>query len=273
MAKEQRNAPSCPSGSKFSREAKACLSPAGENALTYKINRPKAGSVARPAAFDYWTASAVPASKAAERATCLVETVEYKGKAKGQAEKVVKSKDVRLPFRCPPGARARKVGAGATGASSCVVEVAPRSQKPFRCPTGTTPGTVGKGKAEKRVCEKPVEPVRDWSCGPSGNPCSTARKTCPVQFVWRDAKPNLRFCGTKLTASGQPNPKPGPGWLVPVASVQEAVKLSEEACERWSANGYKLNDNDPLIARAKAAYPKSDGLGRSRAKRRRKPRR
>jgi hypothetical protein len=94
-----------------------------------------------------------------------------------------------------------------------------------------------------------------------------------VQFVWRDGKPNLRFCGTKLTASGQPNPKPGPGWLVPVASVQEAVKLSEEACERWSANGYKLNDNDPLIARAKAAYPKSDGLGRSRAKRRRKPRR
>jgi hypothetical protein len=243
MAKK-RAAPKCPTGSKFTK--KACRDARGDNVLSYTLQRQKAskGGVARPAEFDYWTASAVSAMPGAkDRTSCVTEQVEYLGKTQGVQTKKIKT--VRLPFRCPPGAEVVKVGKGEKGKSVCMFD----------------------GKA--------VDPVRDWSCGPSNKPCGTSRKTCPVQFVWRDGKPNLRFCKTLITFEGEgadqkriTRPTPGPGWLVPVKSAQEAAKLAKEACERWTANKNTLYADDPVVKLALKAYPESGGLGGKRRARR-----
>lgn len=238
MAKAKRAAPKCPTGAVFTRgsdSAFTCALPSGENALRYEMKRPKAGTVARPAAFDYWTASAVPKTSAKERETCLTEVVKYVGKTKGQ--KTEKTKAVRLPFRCPPGAELRRPSKGSTGSAQCFLD------------------------------GKKVEPVRDWSCGPSGTACGTLRETCPVQFVWKAGKPHLRFCRSQIatsgTKTGKPIPVKGPGYLFPVTSVEEAVRLSEGACSRWRENDYKLAEDDPVVLLAKRSDPASGGLGRA----------
>jgi hypothetical protein len=189
---------------------------------------------------------------AKDRTSCVTEQVEYLGKTQGVQTKKIKT--VRLPFRCPPGAEVVKVGKGEKGKSVCMFD----------------------GKA--------VDPVRDWSCGPSNKPCKGKRKTCPVQFVWRDGKPNLRFCKTLITFKPKKredgekvdvkrivSPIAVPGWLVPVKSAQEAAKLAKEACERWTANKNTLYADDPVVKLALEAYPESGGLGgRRRARRTRR---
>jgi hypothetical protein len=241
MAKAKRDAPNCPAGSTFRDQA--CRTPSGENALSYRLKPQKAGKAgtARPAEFDYWTASAVSSMPGAkERATCVTERVEYLGKTAGVQTK--KTKDVRLPFRCPPGAEVVRVGKGELGKSVCMLG----------------------GKA--------VDPVRDWSCGPKGKPCGTSRKTCPVQFVWREGKPHLRFCKTRMTEDGLPAPAPGPGWLVPMKTAAAASKLAKEACARWSAPKYAFDEDDEVVKLAREAFPESGGLG-GRGKRRTRKRR
>jgi hypothetical protein len=57
-------------------------------------------------------------------------------------------------------------------------------------------------------------------------PCSTARKTCPVQLVFDRGQPKLRFCSKQ----GEP------GRLVSVASAEEARRVSIEACACWRKN-------------------------------------
>ena len=129
----------------------------------------------------------------------------------------------------------------------------------------------------------PDNQVYDNRCKPTGKPACELdkkkgqRKTCPVQFVWVEGKPNLRFC---LESDN-------PGYLVPVANVSEAMRISEEACAKWP---YKLKPkrkdtdeedekkepkttsrgwppgffdiNAPQIrSAAQSAYPQSQGLG------------
>jgi len=112
--------------------------------------------------------------------------------------------------------------------------------------------------------------VYDSFCaGTNSDPCGSPRATCPVQLVWVDGKPNLRFCREQ----GKP------GYLVPVTDVREAMRVSDAACAKWP---YKLgvvdradgtegeggwdpdffDTNAPeVLTAAKAAYPDRGGLG------------
>lgn len=114
----------------------------------------------------------------------------------------------------------------------------------------------------------PGDEVYDADCKGAGDPCGSSRSTCPVQLVWVDGKPNLRFCKAKKE----------PGYLVPVRNVAEAMQISDEACAKWP---YKLgaqvssggededswdadffDKNAPQIPKvARSAYPQSGGLG------------
>lgn len=194
---------------------------------TYRLKQPRGGKSATPAAFDYWTPSTVTKSTAAQRKKrgCVVETISYvskKGAKKGQTL----TKKVPLPYRCPPGSKPNEAN-------------------------GTCLGEGG----------KELEPVRDAQCGPQANPCAQSRKTCPVQLVYRDGKPNLRFC---ITAGNKK-----PGFLVPVQTAREANQLAEDACAHWRKSGKKFTKSNPAHKLAVKAYPKEKGLG-GKKKRKRK---
>jgi hypothetical protein len=99
--------------------------------------------------------------------------------------------------------------------------------------------------------------IVDSFCKGNEKPCSEARKACPVQLVWREGKPHLRFC--RLVGK--------PGYLVPVDSPEQAHQLSKKACSTWG-NWPKdfFPDNAPEIVEAAERYsPKSPwgtpGLG------------
>lgn len=123
---------------------------------------------------------------------------------------------------------------------------------------------------------KPEDETYDPDCKGSNDPCASDRSTCPVQLVWVNGRPNLRFCKTKKK----------PGYLVPVKSVSEAMRISDEACKKWpyqlSAQSVGSGEeseawdetfferNAPEIPEAaRAAYPASGGLGGVRARARR----
>jgi len=148
-------------------------------------------------------------------------------------------------------------------------ELFTRSEKKFtggRCPPG------------KSTCSADEQVFDELCRAKSTKPCESDRSTCPVQLVWVKGKPNLRFCMKKDE----------PGYLVPVNSVREALKLSDTACERWP---YKLgaqlktegseeegwdasffNKHAPnVISAARSAYPEREGLGGVSRKRRGNP--
>lgn len=62
-------------------------------------------------------------------------------------------------------------------------------------------------------------------------PCAQERKGCPVQLVFQNGQPHLRFC--KKAGSGKP------GHLVPVSSADEAQRLAADACKCWKRNRKK----------------------------------
>ena len=76
-------------------------------------------------------------------------------------------------------------------------------------------------------------------------PCSEARKACPVQLVWREGKPHLRFC--RLVGK--------PGYLVPVDSPEQAHQLSKKACSTWGnwPKDFFGNEMEDIAAIAKAS--------------------
>lgn len=112
--------------------------------------------------------------------------------------------------------------------------------------------------------------VYDSFCaGSNSDPCGSPRSTCPVQLVWVDGKPNLRFCKEQNK----------PGYLVPVKDVRDAMAVSNAACASWP---YKLGavverpEADPksgwdpkyfdkhapeVLRRARAGHPERGGLG------------
>jgi hypothetical protein len=128
--------------------------------------------------------------------------------------------------------------------------------------------TGGRCPGGSNVCPESVQ-IYDERCKSATKPCGSARATCPVQLVWVKGKPNLRFC---MEAKK-------PGYLVPVRDVEHAMKLSDEACQKWpyqlgvqaKAEGSEeegwdadfFDRNAPQIpVLAKEAYPESGGLGR-----------
>jgi hypothetical protein len=62
----------------------------------------------------------------------------------------------------------------------------------------------------------------DTFCKPTSKPCGE-RSSCPVQLVWLNGTPHLRFCN----ALGQP------GHVVEVQNAREAQALAAEACADW----------------------------------------
>jgi len=84
-------------------------------------------------------------------------------------------------------------------------------------------------------------------------PCSTKRKGCPVQLVFRKGSPFLRFC--KKAGNNEP------GHFVSVPDVSEARKLTAEACAEWAAAGGRFTSTNPAVKAAGGA------LGRPRVRR------
>jgi hypothetical protein len=63
----------------------------------------------------------------------------------------------------------------------------------------------------------------DTRCKESrSKPCGD-RASCPVQLVWLEGKPNLRFC----------NEQDEPGYLVSVKDPAQATIYAKKACEAW----------------------------------------
>lgn len=143
-------------------------------------------------------------------------------------------------------------------------------------------GKLVKYKPEKRFsgerCRsgKPDETCKDKSydafcAGHNVEPCNSPRSTCPVQLVWVEGKPNLRFCKVQ----GEP------GHMVAVSDVREAMAVSEEACRDWPyklgvverADGSETKGGwDPeffernapeVVQRARKSYPQRSGLGQA----------
>lgn len=120
-----------------------------------------------------------------------------------------------------------------------------------------------KGKFTGRLKNgKPSSFCKAFSA-PCGDP-ATPRAGCPVQLTFIDGKPNLRFCI-----------KPGePGFLVPVATPEEADSLARKACASWPnkpkaqvqwPNDFFKKHAPHLVEQAQRAHPKSPwgtpGLG------------
>jgi hypothetical protein len=126
-----------------------------------------------------------------------------------------------------------------------------------RCRSGST------------ACAKSDQTYDAFCAGSNSDPCGSPRATCPVQLVWVEGKPNLRFCKVQ----GEP------GYMVPVKDVSEAMRVSDEACENWpyklgiveradgseSEGGWDpefFDRNAPQIrSQAQRSYPEKEGLG------------
>jgi hypothetical protein len=107
----------------------------------------------------------------------------------------------------------------------------------------------GAGKAAAQIVV--TGPGLDYDTASA--PCTTARKGCPVQLVFRKGEPFLRFC--KKAGSGKP------GHFVSVPDVSEARRLTAEACAAWSASGGRFTAQNPAVVAAGGA------LGRVRRRR------
>lgn len=212
----------CPSGSRVQtiEGRSVCLTAKKEprepvctrKSPEYAVGEPSVGATAVPAAFTYNSPSTVQeiGQKARRERGCLVERVKVivKKDTKQYKAGTVIEREVKLPFACPPGSS----------------------------PTGKDCMTA----AGERIAPVPAE-----LCGKTAKPCSSSRKTCPVQLVYRQGRPHLRFC---LKAGNNK-----PGWLVPVQSPSAAMELAKEACEQWAANKRRFTEKNAAAIKAKAA--------------------
>jgi hypothetical protein len=139
------------------------------------------------------------------------------------------------PGRCPPGAiKIRRATATARPGfryttPSTIPKRTPAERRGYMCRPGQTPGVDcgceekpgKKGQFTGRV--HPVEAgIKDSFCK-KDDPCGSARVACPVQAIWINGRPFLRFC----------NELKKPGWIIPAPSVKEAQKIARKACAKW----------------------------------------
>lgn len=154
------------------------------------------------------------------------------------------SVDIRPGFRYTSGTAVPPRTASARRARGCEEN-----------PKGHFTGRLTGGKPDA-FCKAQSDP-----CGDPKNP----RTGCPVQLVFIEGAPNLRFCE-----------KPGePGYLVPVDSPEHAEKIARKACEKWPNKPkasvswppgfFQKNAAGLVVEPARKAHPKSPwgspGLG------------
>lgn len=77
-------------------------------------------------------------------------------------------------------------------------------------------------------------------------PCATSRETCPVQLIFDEGTPKLRFC--KKAGNKKP------GYTVRVSNAEEAQKIAESACACWKRNKKNFTK----------CFPSDTALGRAR---------
>lgn len=126
---------------------------------------------------------------------------------------------------CPPESRAVFHHGGSVSCSEGVVlcDVAPRQ---YKIAGGMSKKAIAKGK---------------YNSGAGSKPCQSARKTCPVQLVFRDGEVKLRFC----KGLNQP------GYLVPVSSPEEASAISQAACAEWAADAKAFSERNSAVVASK----------------------
>ena len=110
--------------------------------------------------------------------------------------------------------------------------------------------------------------VPDNYCGATSPPCGSAkemRSSCPVQLMYLEGKPALRFCVRPQA----------PGFVVPVQSPEQAEAIARRACAKWPNKIPKIwpenffEKNAPeIVSAARTALPKGNwgtpGLGEMR---------
>jgi hypothetical protein len=158
---------------------------------------------------------------------------------------------------CPTGSRAR-VKAGETvcvsrdreGRERVMSLTCDRRTRVYELGPPQTRTERGAGKSASQIIV--TGPGLDYDTASA--PCSTKRKGCPVQLVFRKGQPFLRFC--KKAGSGEP------GHFVSVPDASEARRLTAEACAAWSASGGKFTAQNPAVVAAGGALGRA---GRRRA--------
>lgn len=137
---------------------------------------------------------------------------------------------------CPTKSRALFHQGGEVSCSEGVVSCEKTSRQ-YKIAKGVSKTAIAKGKYNTAV-----------------SPCKSARKTCPVQLVFRDGEIKLRFC----KGLNQP------GYMVSVSSPEEALALSQAACAEWA------EDSKAFSGRNRAVIASKGQLGAVRAKKRKR---
>lgn len=73
----------------------------------------------------------------------------------------------------------------------------------------------------------------------ASEPCKSKRKGCPVQLVFKDSKPFVRFC--RRAGNGKP------GWLVAAKSPDHARELVGKACAQWKRTRSFTSSNPAVV--------------------------
>jgi hypothetical protein len=123
-------------------------------------------------------------------------------------------------------------------------------------PRGCPIKVVGSNKVTNQIFARVGQPFRYTT---KSGPCGVDRQTCPVQMVFKEGQPTLRFCRTqpkrgqvsranewrpgkdgemelkprKRDKSEFSVPPEQPGFTIPVNSADEAQRVARAACLCW----------------------------------------
>lgn len=75
--------------------------------------------------------------------------------------------------------------------------------------------------------------LADFKYTTTGTPCGSARTGCPVQLIYKQGKPLLRFCTTKNR----------PGHVIHVKDAKSAASWAKKACQDWEKNGRRFTSD------------------------------
>lgn len=109
-----------------------------------------------------------------------------------------------------------------------VVVVAGSAEAAKRVPGGADASGCRIVAARRRMGVRLEDPKPELGAKSLGKPCSTKRKSCPLQLIFQDGVPYLRLC--KKAGNRKP------GYLVPAGTPAEAAARASELCACWRAN-------------------------------------